>query len=223
MSDHASQHRAHRPEGKGSHGGGLLTVPSKGFLILTGAWMQAFVQQHQGEGLRMGISFFKRVVLSGAFLGLAMIGVSSTLVSQAQACPTYQGRAHFGTVNLAEGFLPDPWNRSVTAGGRTDIANCGLGAWGWTATRPDYRVQYNSTGASALTFIIQSQVDTILLINAPNGSWFFDDDGGAQFGTQGLGAAIKFNNAQSGQYDIWIGSYNRGSGIPATLQITERF
>jgi hypothetical protein len=79
-------------------------------------------------------------------------------------------------------------------------------------------VQYSTSGASALTFIIQSNVDTVLLVNDPFGNWYFDDDGGVD-----LGAQLRIAKAPAGQYDVWIGSYNRGSGIPATLQISERY
>lgn len=164
-----------------------------------------------------------RILLSalvGAFVFAATtFAAPSIIVSDAHAaCPTWQGNPHFGTVNLNEGFLPDPWNRRVTAGGRNEISNCGIGGWGWVARRPDYRLQYSSSGRSALTFIIQSNVDTVLLVNDPSGRWFFDDDGGVD-----LGAQLRIANASSGQYDIWIGSYNQGSGIPATLQISERY
>jgi hypothetical protein len=156
---------------------------------------------------------------SAMAVALVAVGGSFALVSDAHAaCPTYQGNPHFGTVNLTEGFLPDPWNRNVTAGGQNEISNCGIGAWGWVARRPDYRVQYSTSGASALTFIIQSNVDTVLLVNDPFGNWYFDDDGGVD-----LGAQLRIAKAPAGQYDVWIGSYNRGSGIPATLQISERY
>ncbi|MEM6713009.1 MAG: peptidase S1 [Pseudomonadota bacterium] len=164
----------------------------------------------------------KRLVLTafgGAMaLGAVMLGTAFVAVDEAHACPTFRGNPHFGSVRLDEGFLPDPWNRRVTAGGQNEISNCGVGGWGWTARRPDYRIQYSTSGSSALTFIIQSNVDTVLLVNDPNGRWHFDDDGGAD-----LGAALRIGNAPSGQYDIWIGSYNRGSGIPANLQISERY
>ncbi|WP_375573529.1 hypothetical protein ABWH92_07425 [Ahrensia marina] len=165
----------------------------------------------------------KRIFLSalGGVMALATVtfGASFAFVNDAHAaCPTWQGSPHFGTVNLTEGFLPDPWNRNVTAGGGNDVSNCGIGAWGWVATCPDYRIQYRTSGASALTFIIQSNIDTVLLVNGPSGEWYFDDDGGVD-----LGAQLRIANAPAGQYDVWIGSYNRGSGIPATLQISERY
>jgi hypothetical protein len=158
-------------------------------------------------------------LLGALVFSAGMLGATLVPMGQAHAaCPTWQGSPHFGTVTLNEGFLPDPWNRSVTAGGRNEITNCGVGGWGWVARRPDYRLQYNSSGGSALTFIIQSNIDTVLLVNGPSGQWYFDDDGGND-----LGAALRIGNAPSGQYDIWIGSYNQGSGIPATLQISERY
>ena len=162
---------------------------------------------------------FLSVVGAAIVLAATTLGTSLAMTGSASAaCPTWQGSPHFGTVTLSEGFLPDPWNRRVTAGGRNDLSNCGINAWGWVATRPDYRLQYTTSGASALSFIIQSNIDTVLLVNGPSGEWYFDDDGGAD-----LGAALRIANAPAGQYDIWIGSYNRGSGIPATLQISERY
>ena len=35
-------------------------------------------------------------------------------------------------------------------------------------------------------------------------------------------SAITFSNPQAGLYDIWIGAYNGGRGIPGQLVITER-
>ena len=168
--------------------------------------------------------FWMRHIVRSTLTSVLMLvattfGASLVMVSgAAAACPTWQGNPHFGTVNLTEGFLPDPWNRSVTAGGRNEISNCGVGGWGWVARRPDYRLQYRTSGSSALTFVIQSNVDTVLLVNGPSGRWYFDDDSGND-----LGALLSIANAPAGQYDIWIGSYNRGSGIPATLQITELY
>ena len=157
--------------------------------------------------------------LAGGF-GLAVLAgtMAAMAPGEAAACPTYNGSPHFGTIALTEGFTPDPYYRQVTAGGTQDIGGCAVPGWGWTARRPDFRIQYNSSGRSALTFIIRSNTDTVLLINDPYGNWHFDDDGG-----QDLGALLKFPNAPGGQWDIWIGTYNRASGIPAALEISERY
>jgi len=136
----------------------------------------------------------------------------------AQACPNYNIRSPFGGVTLTEGFLPDPWTRNLTAGGTEYLAACGFSAQGWLAAAPDYEVGYNTTGRSTLSFYVQSNYDTFLLINGPNGQWYFSDD---DFGN--LQPVISFYGASSGVYDVWVGSYNQGRGLPATLYVTERF
>ncbi|MBV6656356.1 MAG: hypothetical protein KI785_01180 [Devosiaceae bacterium] len=157
-------------------------------------------------------------VLGACGLAVASAAMVTALPQPVAACPTYNGSPHFGTIALNEGFLPDPYYRNVTAGGTQNIGNCSVPGWGWTARRPDFRIQYNSSGNSALSFVIRSNADTVLLINDPYGNWHFDDDGG-----QDLGAFLKFSNAPGGQWDIWIGSFNQARGIPAALEISERY
>lgn len=135
----------------------------------------------------------------------------------AQACPNYNLRAAFGTITLPGGFTPDPYVRNVTAGGGFYLPNCGFNWAGWVAAAPDFQFSYSAAGYP-LTLAISSNVDTVLLINGPDGTWYFNDDAG---GAYGLGAALTFRNPMSGVYDIWIGTYNRGSGIRAQLFITE--
>jgi len=109
--------------------------------------------------------------------------------------------------------------RNITAGGRVDLRNCQpyLGP-GYVVTRPDFRLQYQGrspTGRLSIALEARSNVDTILVVNAPDGSWHYNDD------YRGLDSAIVFFNPMSGQYDIWAGSYHRSSNNPARLIITE--
>lgn len=143
-------------------------------------------------------------------------GVSPHFVSSAAACPSYAGAPLSGSVSLDEGFLPDPVRHNVSAGGALDISACGLPGTGWANSQPDLRLQYDSSASSALTFIVRSNVDTVLLINDPMGNWHFDDDGG-----ENLNALLRFPSATSGQWDIWVGSYDGGVAVPAQLEITE--
>lgn len=137
----------------------------------------------------------------------------------AEACPNYNARAAFGEIFLPGNFAPDPYVRNVTAGGGHYMPNCGLNWQGWVAAAPDFEFTYQGGFGFPLTIGINSNADTIILINDPNGDWFYSDDAG---GGWGLGGAITFPNPVPGTYDIWIGAYNRGSGIPAQLIITER-
>lgn len=136
----------------------------------------------------------------------------------AEACPNYNLRAAFGTINLPGGFLPDPYLRNVTAGGGYYLPNCGFNWAGWVASAPDFQFSYSAAGYP-LTIGINSAADTVILINDPAGNWYFNDDAG---GAWGLGGAISFPNPTPGVYDIWIGTYYQASGIPGQLIITER-
>lgn len=137
----------------------------------------------------------------------------------AQACPSYNNPTVFGSHTLNAGFMPDPYVRNLTAGGRVDLLACTNGQWpGYVVTRPDFRLFYRgSSPTGILTFALEarSNVDTILLINAPDDTWHYNDD------YRGFNSAIVFQNPLQGQYDVWTGSYNRSSNNPAQLIITE--
>lgn len=136
----------------------------------------------------------------------------------AQACPDWQASPSFGDIQLNAGFLPDPYTRRITAGGGFDIARCFGGGWfGWVARKPDFDLYWNGSSAQ-LSIMVDSNVDTVLLINSPDGSWWYNDD----ISANDLRSGITFDWPQAGLYDIWIGTYNRASGVPGTLIITER-
>ena len=134
------------------------------------------------------------------------------MAAPAFACPDWSGAPHFGQIDLWAGFMPDPYVRNITAGGSTSIHNCGGYGWaGYVTTRPDFDLYWNGSSAQ-LTIAVNSNADTVLLVNAPDGQWYYSDDP----------AAITFSNPQQGLYDIWIGAYNGSRGIPGQLVITER-
>ncbi|MBF9036486.1 peptidase S1 [Rhodobacterales bacterium HKCCE2091] len=156
----------------------------------------------------------------GVALALAALVLSAGL---AQACPNYNNPTVFGTHTLVAGFLPDPYVRNLTAGGTVDLRTCGLPLGpGYVVSRPDFRLLYQGTSPTgSLTFILEarSNVDTILVVNAPDGSWHYNDDINLSAGN--TNSAIRFTNPLSGQYDVWTGSYSRSSNNPAQLIITE--
>lgn len=137
-------------------------------------------------------------------------------------CPNYatQNTAFGqGTLN-AGGAMAAVMVPRITAGGRHALANCfpATGWRGFTITRPDYRLFYQGTSPTGqLTFSLGSNAtDTVLLINAPDGQWYFNDDSNGTFNS-----TLTFAPAQQGQYDIWAGSYNQSSNNPAQLWISE--
>jgi hypothetical protein len=136
----------------------------------------------------------------------------------AAACPSYNNPTVFGSANIQANFQPDPWVRNVTAGGQVSLQGCGFAWPGYTVSRPDFRFFYSGTsptGQLTIALEARSDVDTILLVNAPDGTWHYNDD------FRGTNSAITFANPLQGQYDIWTGSYYRSSNNPAVLIVTE--
>ena len=76
---------------------------------------------------------------------------------------------------------------------------------------------YYNAGSMPLIFSVSSDVDTTLVVNAPNGSWHCDDDSGVN----GSNPQVRFDSPQSGQYDIWVGTYSSGPPRPSVLHVSE--
>jgi hypothetical protein len=109
--------------------------------------------------------------------------------------------------------LPDPFTKELVAGG--PIATTLGGVRAKVAKPPDFRLVYEA-GKYALTIRAESTADTTLLINLPDSTWVADDDSGGNYNPK-----LTFAKPQSGQYDIWVGTYQ--DGLPkAKLIITER-
>ena len=120
-----------------------------------------------------------------------------------------------GELNLSAGFPNDPRVIDVAAGGTIDASRLGGNCRGVVANNPDFKVSY-SAGSLPLIISVDSKADTTLVINGPDGRWYCDDDGG-----NGVNPSIRFNNPQSGRYDIFVGTYSAGSPQPARLFISE--
>lgn len=114
--------------------------------------------------------------------------------------PDYTLPPTFGFVQLSAGFQPDPHRQQLLAGGSLLASSAGQGCVGHVAEAPDFRVQYQGSGAP-LSFEVTSQFDTTLLINAPDGRWYCDDDSAGE-----LQPNITWGSPLQGQYDIYVGT-----------------
>ena len=127
------------------------------------------------------------------------------------AVPTY------AKVELSAGFTPDPQFFSVTSGGSISASNAiSSSCRGYIASAPDVRLHYSS-GSLPLIISTRSSGDTTLVVFAPDGQWYCDDDGGEA----GLNAMVRFNSPQSGRYMIWVGSYSSGAFLNSEVSISE--
>lgn len=132
------------------------------------------------------------------------------------AAQDFSRSPNYGSRSLSAGFTPDPLIVNLQAGGDRAASNIASSCRGYISNAPDFRVQY-TRGSFPLIISVASSSDTTLVVNGPDGRWYCDDDGGVN----GLNPAIRFNNPQSGQYDIWVGTYSSGSLASASLHISE--
>ena len=154
-------------------------------------------------------------MLSSTIRGLAALAAIAT--TAAVGAQDYTQPPSFGSVRLNAGFLPDPHVRNLTAGGAIRAADAvSSSCRGYIANAPDYSVYYTA-GSAPLFLSVDSDRDTTLVVNGPDGRWYCDDDGG----DEPLNPLLSWSNPQSGRYDIWVGTYSSGSGAPATLYVSE--
>lgn len=127
----------------------------------------------------------------------------------------------FGVIDLRAGFPTDPNRVYVLAGGTTegeypDTAS-GDTCSGYFSDAPDFRMNFQSGSGLPLSITSLSDDDTVLLVHAPDGSWYCNDD------TYGLNSAVTFSDPTDGVYGIWVGTYSNPDGdyAPAELGFTE--
>lgn len=123
-------------------------------------------------------------------------------------------RATYGDYRLNAGFPDDPYTVYVTAGGDVNASYVANGCSGSVAYAPDVQLTYRA-GSLPLIIRTESDSDTTLLINGPDGSWYCDDDSGGS-----LNAQLRWGSPPSGTYDIWVGTFGGGTA-EARLLISE--
>jgi hypothetical protein len=137
----------------------------------------------------------------------------------ASACPDWSlGGAELAYAG-AQVFTPQ--SVAVIAGGDQDLAACALpgvrGQTGRVMSQPDFTVTLVRMGDySAVEFRVDSECDSVLLVNTAGGDWVYDDDGAGN-----LDARVRLSKPADGQYDVWIGTFD-GAYCDAQL-IVESF
>ena len=102
---------------------------------------------------------------------------------------------------------------SVVAGGTEDISRCGIRnrtdgrPVGFVARAPDFELYFRGDGYQ-LEFRVESDCDSVLLINTGAANWYYDDDDNKDSFRD---AKIRLTRASDGWYDIWIGTNTPGN------------
>ena len=127
-------------------------------------------------------------------------------------------RANFGRRALRRGFVPDPTNVNVTSGGALNVSamNLGAGCTGFVTQRPDFILNYTAASPGFLRFYVTAGGDTTLVINGADGQWYCNDDSNGS-----TNPMVDISSAATGQFDVWVGSYQAGENVGGVLHITE--
>lgn len=123
---------------------------------------------------------------------------------------------NFGTIRLTAGFEPDPHIINLQAGGDIDAQTISPDCVGYITNTPDIRMNFTNGSGLPLIISVASGVDTTLVVNAPDGRWYCNDDG-----PNGLNPSVRFNNPLSGRYEIFVGTFSAGHAQRARLHISE--
>ena len=148
---------------------------------------------------------------------LSQFGNSGVLPANTDALD-FPTEALYENVSLVTGFLPDPYTVELVAGG-DNPASSELGTectGNVTSNQPDVTLNYTAGSDYGLSLYAESASDTTLIVLTPNG-WQCDDD---SYSYGDLNPNIRIDSPQSGDYLIWIGTYD-GGVADAELGISE--
>ena len=150
-------------------------------------------------------------VLTKAFFAAGLIFGAPSLAA-AQACPSYADSG--AALSYTSEQLWVEQTQSVTAGGNLDLGLCAtLPGVGHIIESPDFTLQYDDQDLErGLLISVDGTCDTVLLVNSATAEWLFDDD------SDESNPALMIENAPSGQYDIWVGTFGTDT-CSATLQL----
>ncbi|MHA7818328.1 MAG: hypothetical protein ACX930_01640 [Erythrobacter sp.] len=143
------------------------------------------------------------------------LGVAGTAAAQ-----NIFGEPGSGSITLEAGFEDDPRTIAVTSGGPIDASTSIGDCAGYISENPDVRLTFTADDQSnALPLFISARADgdTTLVVNAPDGSWYCNDDGQED----NFNPSVVFGPAQTGDYEIWVGSFEEGQYHDAQLDISE--
>ncbi|MBA4808787.1 hypothetical protein [Brevundimonas sp.] len=153
-------------------------------------------------------------IIAVAASAALLLAPTTSLAQKNGAKPDFTLEPNYGSVRLETGFTPDPWTKSILAGGSIPASAARSGCEGSVSAAPDLQLDFEA-GTLDLTIKAMASEDTTLLVKTPGGQWLCDDDSGG-----GLNPMVTISAPSDGRYDIWVGTYNDDM-VQSTLQISE--
>lgn len=134
-----------------------------------------------------------------------------------QGCPdpTLQGMP----VTATGPALYTPMTYQVAAGGAQDVGLCGLPIYasGFVAAQPNLSFFLSEMQDYArLEIQVQSTCDSVLLVRAPDGSWYFDDDSNGNLDPM---LDIYGRAMLNGRLDVWVGTFGGDPNCQASVEM----
>lgn len=140
--------------------------------------------------------------------------VITALTAGSAAAQNLNAEPNYGTIRL-HGI--DPHVVHLQSGGTIEAGRLGDGCAGYVSNAPDVRLNFTGGRPLPLTFSAISDADTMLVVNAPDGRWYCNDDANA--GTHN--PSIRFASPLTGRYEIWVGTRAGPESHSARLEISE--
>lgn len=123
--------------------------------------------------------------------------------------------AAFLTMNLKAGFPLDPFVVSLNGGGEVAASTRDETCVGFIAEAPNFTVNWEGK-VEAFNIFYYSDFDPTLVVQLPDGSYLCNDDASDNL----LDPEVTIEAPAEGQYNLWVGSYDKGQLIPGFLVIT---
>ncbi|WP_251977443.1 hypothetical protein [Salinicola avicenniae] len=154
---------------------------------------------------------------SSSLCKTALLALPLLCLSAGAQALDWQAAPAYGTVNLNSGFQPDPHEKSLTAGGDHAASEAGVNCSGFVSDKPDLDLNFKA-GQYPLSIYAESADDITLVVYDAAGNWYCNDDFSTAAGTN---PGLQWNNPPSGNYNIWVGTYEGNSRADAKLYISE--
>lgn len=140
---------------------------------------------------------------------LLCVGAALLAPTIAAACPTVAAGAM--AITLSQADLAAPYTVNTTGGGSIALTGCGYTS-GFATPTPQISITFTDT-RRPVQLSTSASCDPILLVNAPDGSWRYNDDNGASYDS------LVSVDVVPGRMDVWIGTHD---GQPCAIELTVR-